>query len=109
MDHGTRRRFQRLTNDDGVFCVAAVDHRDALVAEFAAHGGPGGADAGAEPSPEVLTTFKADVLGALGDRPSAVMNRTGVLVPPPHRRRHRGALGGGHLRPRVPGVHGQSH
>ncbi|MDH4280538.1 MAG: hypothetical protein OEW83_20935 [Acidimicrobiia bacterium] len=71
MDHGTRRRFQRLTNADGVFCVAAVDHRDALVAEFARHG-DGGAGA-TDPSPEVLTTFKADVLGALGARPSAVM------------------------------------
>ncbi len=67
MDHGTRRRFQRLTNEDGVFCVAAVDHRDALVAEFAQHGD------GVEPSPDVLTSFKADVLTALGDRPSAVM------------------------------------
>ncbi len=66
-DHGTRRRFQRLTNEDGVFCVAAVDHRDALVAEFAEHGD------GTEPSPRVLTSFKADVLGALGARPSAVM------------------------------------
>lgn len=71
MDHGTRRRLQRLTNDDGIFCVAAVDHRDALVAEFARHGGDG--DAAAEPSPEMLTTFKADVLAALGTRPSAVM------------------------------------
>lgn len=70
MDHGTRRRFQRLTNADGVFCVAAVDHRDALVAELEQHGG--GAGAGAT-SPETLTTFKADVLGALGARPSAVM------------------------------------
>ncbi len=67
MDHGTRRRFQRLTNDNGVFCVAAVDHRDALVNEFADHGD------GADPSPEALTTFKADVVGALGSRPSAVM------------------------------------
>ncbi len=67
MDHGTRRRMQRLTNDDGVFCVAAVDHRDALVEEFARHGDDG------DPSPETLTTFKADVLGALGSRPSAVM------------------------------------
>ena len=71
MDHGTRRRLQRLTNDDGVFCVAAVDHRDALVAEFARHGDGGPADR--EPTPELLTTFKADVLGALGARPSAVM------------------------------------
>lgn len=71
MDHGTRRRFQRLTNAEGVFCVAAVDHRDALVAEFAKHGG--GGERTADPSPETLTTFKADVLGALGARPSAVM------------------------------------
>lgn len=71
MDHGTRRRFQRLTNNDGVFCVAAVDHRDALVAEFARYGERAGG--AADPSPEVLTTFKADVVGALGSRPSAVM------------------------------------
>ncbi|MDH3293225.1 MAG: DUF2090 domain-containing protein [Acidimicrobiia bacterium] len=67
MDHGLRRRLQRLTTEAGHFCVAAVDHRDALVAEFTEHGG------GAEPTPEVLTRFKADVLAALGNRPSAVM------------------------------------
>lgn len=67
MDHGTRRRYQRLSSPAGHFCVAAVDHRDALVAEFAAHGG------GVDPSAKVLTEFKSDVITALGSRPSAVM------------------------------------
>jgi tagatose 1,6-diphosphate aldolase len=67
MDHGLRRRLQRLTTTAGHFCVAAIDHRDSLVAEFADHGD------GTEPSPEVLTRFKSDVITALGDRPSAVM------------------------------------
>jgi len=67
MDHGLRRRFQRLTTEAGHFCVAAVDHRDALVAEFTEHGG------GVEPTPDVLTGFKVDVLTALGPRPSAAM------------------------------------
>lgn len=62
MDHGTRRRFRRLSTPGGHFCVAAVDHRDSMLAEF-----PGSA------TPDDLTTFKADVIRALGDRPSAVM------------------------------------
>jgi len=66
MEHGTRRRFQRLTDGNGHFCVAAVDHRDAMVAEFTK-------SRGTEPSPHELTRFKADVLTALGTRPSAVM------------------------------------
>ncbi len=66
-DHGLRRRFQRLTTENGHFCVAAVDHRDAMVAEFTEHGG------GVEPTPDVLTTFKAEVLQALDQQPSATM------------------------------------
>ncbi len=62
MDHGTRRRLRRLTTHGGHFCVAAVDHRDSMLAEF-----PESA------TPADLTAFKADVITALGDRPSAVM------------------------------------
>jgi tagatose-1,6-bisphosphate aldolase len=65
--HGVARRLQRISDDRGLFCVAAVDHRDSMVAEFRQH-------AGAEVVPaKTLTRFKADVIAALGDRPSAVM------------------------------------
>lgn len=60
---------QALATADGRFTIAALDHRDALVAEFERLGEQlDGADA--------LRRFKADVLAALADaptRPSAVM------------------------------------
>lgn len=62
MDHGTRRRLQRLTTSGGHFCVAAVDHRDSMLAEF-----PNSA------TPADLTAFKADVITALQHHASAVM------------------------------------
>lgn len=57
-----------LATPSGRFTIAALDHRDALVAEFERVGDGSGADA--------LTRFKADVLAALGVapiKPSAVM------------------------------------
>ncbi len=60
--HGVVRRLQRISDDRGLFCVAAVDHRDSMAAEFAEH-----------VTAETLTRFKADVISALGERPSAVM------------------------------------
>lgn len=65
--HGATRRYQRISDERGLFCVAAVDHRDAMVAEFARHTAVESVPA------ETLTRFKADVITALGDRPSAVM------------------------------------
>lgn len=62
MDHGTRRRLNRLSTESGHFCVAAVDHRDSMLAEFPDAAGP------AE-----LTAFKAEVIRSLGSMPSAVM------------------------------------
>lgn len=65
--HGAARRYQRISDERGLFCVAAVDHRDAMVAEFSA-------ETGAESVPaDTLTRFKGDIIAALGSRPSAVM------------------------------------
>ncbi len=62
MEHGTRRRLHRLSTADGHFCVAAVDHRDSMLAEF-----PESA------TPADLTAFKAAVITALQSHASAVM------------------------------------
>lgn len=60
--------FSLLATDSGRFTIAALDHRDALVAEFERFGAASGADG--------LRQFKTDVLRALGraaTKPSAVM------------------------------------
>lgn len=71
-----------LATPSGRFTIAALDHRDALVAEFERLGG-GGRDAGDDRSvgatgggAAALTRFKADVLAAIDRapvKPSAVM------------------------------------
>ncbi len=81
-----------LATSSGRFTIAALDHRDALVAEFdrlnagagagpadagssGAEAGSSGAEAGSSGA-EALRTFKADVLAAIGQapaKPSAVM------------------------------------
>ncbi len=67
-----------LATAGGRFTIAALDHRDALVAEFERLGaGAGSADGpGASAGAAALRTFKADVLAALDRspvKPSAVM------------------------------------
>ncbi|MGI9608951.1 MAG: hypothetical protein ACR2NL_01520 [Acidimicrobiia bacterium] len=63
---GAYRRLARVVNTDGHFNVLAVDHRDALRAEF----DPVDPDS---VSPAALTQFKADMIAGLGGAPSAVM------------------------------------
>jgi tagatose-1,6-bisphosphate aldolase len=69
-----------LATADGRFTIAALDHRDALVAEFERAGSDtatgGGAGASASTGADALRRFKSDVLAALGEariKPSAVM------------------------------------
>lgn len=63
---GAYRRLARVTNGDGHFNVLAVDHRDALRAEFNAD------DPDSVPA-DVLTQFKADMITSCGESPSATM------------------------------------
>lgn len=63
---GAYRRLARVTNADGHFNVLAVDHRDALRAEFDAD------NPDAVPA-ETLTQFKADMISSCGEAPSATM------------------------------------
>ena len=72
--HGTWRRLRRVSNADHHFLIAAVDHRDALRAEFDP------TNPAAVPT-STLTRFKADVITALADRPSAVMLEPQYSVP----------------------------
>ena len=63
---GRRRRLDALSGTQGVFAVAAIDHRDALTA---AH-----AKAGLEkPTREQVLQFKATVIGALAPHATGVM------------------------------------
>jgi tagatose 1,6-diphosphate aldolase len=63
---GAYRRLARVTNADGHLNVLAVDHRDALRAEF----DPANPDS---VSAQTLTQFKADMIAGLSDTPSGVM------------------------------------
>ncbi len=63
---GAYRRLARVTNADGHFNVLAVDHRDALRAEFDAEN-PDSVPA------DTLTQFKADMINGCGEAPSATM------------------------------------
>ncbi len=65
-----------LATASGRFTIAALDHRDALQAEFSRIGADSGADE--------LRRFKRDVLDALGrcdERPSAVMLEPELALP----------------------------
>ena len=63
---GAYRRLSRVANEDGHLTVLALDHRDALRAEFNAD------DPDSVPA-EKLTQFKVDIAKAMSDTPSAVM------------------------------------
>lgn len=63
---GRRRRLDALSGANGVFAVAAIDHRDALTAAHAKAGLPA-------PTREQVQRFKATVIAALAPHATGVM------------------------------------